>query len=131
MQHRVLIVGGARQSKRLAGILEGAGYTEVHLSFDCEKAIEAARSILPDVVIMDAALPCEDPIAIARRMLDERPVPIILHSSFSQIEQVMKADEAAKAGSSRPLRVSIKMAVRLTGTSTTRGQVQGRWPRFV
>jgi AmiR/NasT family two-component response regulator len=93
MQHKVLIVGGPRQSKRLAGILTGAGYVEVNLAFDCEKAIEAARSLLPDVVIMDAALPCEDPIGVARRILDERPVPIILHSSFSQIELVMKADE--------------------------------------
>jgi AmiR/NasT family two-component response regulator len=93
MQHRVLIVGGARQSKRLAGILKAEGYEEVHLAFDCDKAIETARTLLPEVIVMDASLPCENPVGIARKILDERPVPIIMHSSYSQIEQVMEADE--------------------------------------
>lgn len=93
MGHRVLIVGGPRQSKRLAGILKGEGYEEVHLALDCDKALEAARSLLPEVIIMDAGLPCEDAIRAARMILDERPVPIVMHSSYSQIDQVMKAED--------------------------------------
>jgi AmiR/NasT family two-component response regulator len=93
MAQRVLIVGGPRNSKKLAGILANEGFAEISLSNDCVQAVELVRSLVPDVVIMDVSLPCDDPLSVATKILAERPVPIIMHSSHSQIEQVLRADE--------------------------------------
>lgn len=97
MGYKVLIVGPSRQSNRLAGILRGEGYEEVHLASDCDRAMDASRSLMPEVIILDAGLPCDDAIRVARMILDERPVPIIMHSSYSQIDQVMMAEEMGVA----------------------------------
>jgi response regulator NasT len=92
MTYKVLIIGGSRQSGRLAGILKAEGYTDVTIVQDCANAVETARNLSPDAILMDVTLPCDDSLSIAEKLLNERPVPIIMHSTHSQIELVMKAE---------------------------------------
>ena len=79
MAYKVLIIGGSRQSSRLAGILKAEGYTDVTIVQDCSNAIETARNLSPDAILMDVTLTCDDSLSIAEKLMAERPVPIIMH----------------------------------------------------
>ncbi len=92
MAYKVLIIGGSRQSSRLAGILKAEGYTDVTIVQDCANAIETARNLSPDAILMDVTLACDDSLSIAEKLMAERPLPIIMHSTHSQIDLVMKAE---------------------------------------
>ena len=92
MAHKVLIIGGSRQSGRIAGILKAEGYADVTILQDCAGAVDMARSLSPDAILMDVTLSCDDSLSIAEKLLAERPVPIIMHSTHSQIELVMMAE---------------------------------------
>src|SRR5512143_1044809 len=93
MVFRVLIAAEPRLSKRLARLLEGEGYKEVHLAHDCETALDAARARQPELIILDLNLPCGNPLTVAREILAERPTPIIVHSSFDDVSRLLEADE--------------------------------------
>jgi len=92
MARRALIIGGPRNSKKLVDILSKEGY-DVESTADCVRAVDLARMFTPDVVLMDVNLPCDDPLSVAPRIIAERPVPIVMHSSHSEIDQVLRADE--------------------------------------
>ena len=78
----------------LRGLLEGAGHEVVAEARDGEEAIALARSEKPDLAIMDVKMPRLDGIEAAKRILDERPVPIVLLTAFGQPELVARAGEA-------------------------------------
>jgi AmiR/NasT family two-component response regulator len=65
---------------------------------DGEEAIELARSELPDLAIMDVKMPRVDGIEAARRILDERPIPIVMLTAYGQEELVSRAVEAGVFG---------------------------------
>lgn len=92
MTYRILIIGGSRQSNRLAALLKAEGYTDVTIVQDCTNAVETVRSLSPDAILMDVTLACDDSLSIAEKLMSERPVPIIMHSNHSQIDLVMKAE---------------------------------------
>ncbi|HLB25272.1 MAG TPA: ANTAR domain-containing protein, partial [Nitrospirota bacterium] len=94
MAHRLLIIGNPRQSRRLAGILREEGYTEVRVVPDCESGLEAARAHKPEAVLVDLEGSCDDPLALVRKLVAERPLPIIMHSSYRQIDRLLEADES-------------------------------------
>jgi len=91
--HRVLIVGSGRLSDELAEMLAGAGYADVLRAADGQIAIEAAGREHPEVVLMDIDLHGEDSIEVARTILVARPVPVVMHASYSQFDRVKEADE--------------------------------------
>jgi len=93
MARNVLIVGALRQAKRLALMLKAEGYGEIHLSPDCGQALEAAGRLTPDVVIIDADQPGQDPLRLVRELLEGRPLPIVMYSSYDRIDKVLEADE--------------------------------------
>ena len=79
-------------------ILERAGYEVVAQARDGEEAVELARQFEPDIAIMDMKMPKLDGIEAARRILDERPIPIVMLTAYGQQELVSRAVEAGVFG---------------------------------
>ena len=65
---------------------------------DGEEAVELARSEQPDLAMMDVKMPRLDGIEAARRILDERPIPIVMLTAYGQEELVSRAVEAGVFG---------------------------------
>jgi response regulator NasT len=82
----------------LRAICERAGMTVVAEARDGEEALRLAEEHRPDLVIMDVQMPRLDGIEAARRLLAERPVPIVVVTAFPQEELVDRAVEAGVFG---------------------------------
>ena len=65
---------------------------------DGEEAVALALDLEPDVAIMDVKMPKLDGIDAARRILDERPIPIVMLTAYGQEELVSRAVEAGVFG---------------------------------
>jgi response regulator NasT len=82
----------------LKDLLERAGFEVCAEARDGEEAVELARSELPDLALMDVKMPRLDGIEAARRILDERPIPIVMLTAYGQKELVARAAEAGVFG---------------------------------
>jgi two-component system, response regulator PdtaR len=82
----------------LRDLLERAGFEVCAEAKDGEEAIELARREQPDLAILDVKMPRLDGIEAARRILGERPIPIVMLTAYSQEELVARAVEAGVFG---------------------------------
>jgi two-component system, response regulator PdtaR len=82
----------------LRDLLERSGFEVCAEARDGEEAVALARSERPDVAIMDVKMPKLDGIEAARRILDERPIPIVMLTAYGQEELVARAVEAGVFG---------------------------------
>src|SRR5881296_3706051 len=82
----------------LRELLEGAGFDVCAEARDGLEAIELARSQQPDLAVLDVKMPRLDGIEAARRILDERPIPIVMVTAYEQDELVSRAVEAGVFG---------------------------------
>jgi response regulator NasT len=82
----------------LKDLLERSGFKVCAEARDGEEAVALARSERPDVAIMDVKMPKLDGIEAARRILDERPIPIVMLTAYGQDELVQRAAEAGVFG---------------------------------
>src|SRR5437773_1762981 len=82
----------------LCGLLERAGMEVCAAARDGEQAVELARSTQPDLVLMDVRMPRLDGIEAARRILEERQLPIVMLTAYGQDELVSRAVEAGVFG---------------------------------
>ena len=82
----------------LRELLERAGFEVCAEARDGIEAVELARSVEPDVAILDVKMPRLDGIDAARRILDERPIPIVMLTAYGQDELVSRAVEAGVFG---------------------------------
>jgi response regulator NasT len=82
----------------LRGLLERSGFEVCAEARDGEEAVELAREHKPDLAIMDVKMPRLDGIEAARRILDERPIPIVMLTAYGQGELVSRAVEAGVFG---------------------------------
>jgi two-component system, response regulator PdtaR len=82
----------------LRDLLERSGFEVCAEARDGEEAVALARSEQPDVAIMDVKMPKLDGIEAARRILDERPIPIVMLTAYGQEELVSRAVEAGVFG---------------------------------
>jgi two-component system, response regulator PdtaR len=82
----------------LKDLLERSGFEVCAEARDGDEAVELARSEQPDVAIMDVKMPKLDGIEAARRILDERPIPIVMLTAYGQDELVSRAVEAGVFG---------------------------------
>ena len=62
------------------------------------EAVELARAAQPDLAVLDVKMPRLDGIEAARRILDERPIPIVMLTAYGQDELVARAAEAGVFG---------------------------------
>jgi AmiR/NasT family two-component response regulator len=82
----------------LVELLRRAGMEVVGEAHDGEEAISLARSLEPDLAIMDVKMPKLDGIEAARRIMSERPIPIVMLTAYGQEELVSRAAEAGVFG---------------------------------
>jgi two-component system, response regulator PdtaR len=82
----------------LRGMLEAAGLEVCAEARDGEEAVELARTEQPDLAILDVKMPKLDGIETARRILDERPIPIVIVSAYTETTLVARAAEAGVFG---------------------------------
>ena len=82
----------------LRGILQRAGFEVCAEARDGREAVELARESRPDLAILDVKMPELDGIDAARRILDERPIPIVILTAYGQDELVARAVEAGVFG---------------------------------
>jgi len=97
-QHsRVLVVDdNVDTASGLARLLKLLGH-EVEMAHDGEKAIERARALLPEVVLLDIGLPGMDGFEVVRQLRQEpccRTSLIIAVSGYGQEEDRRKSEEA-------------------------------------
>ena len=78
----------------LGELLTEKGFDVVGQATDGEEAIELARSLDPDVVVMDVKMPRLDGISAAETIAAERIAPVVILTAFSQRELVERAAEA-------------------------------------
>jgi len=74
--------------------LRDNGFTVVGEAADGEKAVELARELRPDLVVMDVKMPLLDGISAAEILNKEKIAPVVLLTAFSQRELVERASEA-------------------------------------
>lgn len=70
------------------------GYDVVGQAADGARAIELARELRPDLVVLDVKMPVLDGIAAAEAIAEERIAPVVMLTAFSQRELVERAREA-------------------------------------
>jgi len=82
----------------LCEMLHRAGLEVCAEARNGSEAVELARSKEPDLAILDVKMPRLDGIEAARRILDERPIPIVIVSAFTEQALVERAAEAGVFG---------------------------------
>ena len=78
----------------LVELLTEEGYQVVGQAGDGQAALELARELRPDLVMMDVKMPVTDGITAARAIAAERIAPVVMLTAFSQRELVEQAREA-------------------------------------
>ena len=82
----------------LREMLTGLGYLVVGEAGDGQTAINVAREVRPDLVIMDIKMPDLDGIQAAAILTEERIAPCLLLTAFSQQELIQRARQAGVFG---------------------------------
>jgi AmiR/NasT family two-component response regulator len=75
----------------LRSLLENNGFSVCGEARDGVEAVEQAMVLIPDLILMDIKMPRLDGIEAARRILDHRPVPIVMLTAFGHEELVARA----------------------------------------
>src|SRR5499426_241169 len=82
----------------LRDLLERAGFEVCAEAKDGLEAVELAEAERPDLAILDVKMPRLDGIEAARRILDSRPIPIVMVTAYGEQELVSRAVEAGVFG---------------------------------
>jgi two-component system, response regulator PdtaR len=82
----------------LRTLLEEAGHEVCAEARDGVEAVELAGQESPELAILDVKMPRLDGIEAARRILEERPIPIVMLTAYGQDELVARAVEAGVYG---------------------------------
>src|SRR5205823_8106 len=82
----------------LRELLERSGFEVCAEARDGLEAVELARTECPDLAVLDVKMPRRDGIEAAKRILAERPIPIVMLTAYGQEELVARAVEAGVFG---------------------------------
>ena len=82
----------------LKEMLTGLGYLVVGEAGDGLSAVNLARELRPDVVLMDIKMPNMDGIDAAKILTEEQIAPVVLLTAYGQKELVDRAKEAGVVG---------------------------------
>ncbi len=92
---RVLIADD--ESIRLLSLraqLQALGHKVVAEASNGQEAVVLAKAAQPDLAIMDIKMPVMDGIEAAERITQDRPIPIILLTAYSETQLVERAAQA-------------------------------------
>jgi two-component system, response regulator PdtaR len=79
-------------------MLERAGFEVVAEARDGREAVALAAEHRPDLAVMDVKMPELDGIEAARQMLEQRQIPIVMLTAFSEAALVGRAIDAGVFG---------------------------------
>ncbi|HEX5196620.1 MAG TPA: response regulator [Gaiellales bacterium] len=79
-------------------MLERAGFEVVAEARDGREAVALAAEHRPDLAVMDVKMPELDGIEAARQMLEQRQIPIVMLTAFSEAALVGRAVDAGVFG---------------------------------
>jgi len=82
----------------LKEMLNNLGYLVVGDVGDGQSAVNLARELKPDVVLMDVRMPNLDGIEAAKILTEEQIAPVVLLTAYGQKELVDRAKEAGVVG---------------------------------
>ncbi len=82
----------------LKEMLNNLGYLVVGDVGDGQSAVNLARELKPDVVLMDIRMPNLDGIEAAKILTEEQIAPVVLLTAYGQKELVDRAKEAGVVG---------------------------------
>ena len=92
MKRRVLVIDDHLPSKMfLIKALAKKGFNVVGESTSGKGAAELTKATLPDVILMAVGLPDVDGISVAREIMEESPLPIVLLTSHYEAENIERA----------------------------------------
>jgi two-component system, response regulator PdtaR len=78
----------------LTEMLTEEGYVIAGEAGDGEQAVQLARELRPDLVIMDVKMPKVDGIAAAGSIVEEKIAPVVMLTAFSQRDLIEQARDA-------------------------------------
>jgi two-component system, response regulator PdtaR len=78
----------------LRGLLERHGLRVCGEARNGEEAVRLARDLEPDAALLDLRMPVVDGIEAARRILAERPLPIVMLTAYADRSSVRRAVDA-------------------------------------
>ncbi len=78
----------------LREMLAGLGYQVVGEAADGRTTLHLARTLRPDLVIMDIKMPEMDGIAAAAALTEEKIAPVLLLTAFSEQDLIQRATQA-------------------------------------
>jgi two-component system, response regulator PdtaR len=78
----------------LVEMLGEQGYDVVGQASNGEQAVELAKELRPDVLIMDVKMPVLDGLSAAEQLHEVKLCPVIMLTAFSQTELVERARDA-------------------------------------
>ena len=82
----------------LKSLLEDMGHMVVGEAADGQRALELARTLKPDVIIMDIKMPVIDGLDAAKIIFDEKIAPVVLLTAYSQKDLIERAKDAGVFG---------------------------------
>jgi len=82
----------------LREMLTNLGYLVVGEANDGQSAVNMARELRPDLVVMDIKMPDMDGIQAAQILTAEKIAPVLLLTAYSQPELIERAREAGVVG---------------------------------
>jgi CheY-like chemotaxis protein len=101
MNARILVVDDNPTNLKLAcDLLQWEGYV-VEKAIDAENAQELLRTMVPDLILMDIALPGMDGLTLTRKLKSEerlRHVPVVALTAFAMKGDDQKALQAGCVG---------------------------------
>jgi len=117
--HNIMVVEDeAVIAMRLQQILTSMGYNVTGISYSGEEALEKAKNLKPDLILMDIMIPGElDGIALAEIVKSELDIPVIFLTSYSEKTIIERAKQAEPYGyivkpyQDRDLKAAIEVAL--------------------
>ncbi len=98
-QYRVLIVDDEPVIRMdLRAMLESMGHTVVGEADNGETALQLARTLKPDLAIVDIMMPGMNGIELAQQLSKERLAPVLILTAYSEPAMIEGADRAGAIG---------------------------------
>lgn len=99
MKKILIVENEAVIALRLQQMLVKMGYDVIGISYTGKEALESARSLGPDLILMDIMIPGElDGIAVAETVKSELDIPVIFLTAFSEDQIIERAKKVEPLG---------------------------------